>query len=162
MQQNFFFLLITSLLFISCNNQQSSGFEEDAVKEIAVETQDSPHAFTIQSFTEFPEEIMGCSCYFSFDSTEFKNQKYIYAANYDSVAFVNINGNMERFTLTKREEKESNDIESAYKNNHYTLLVFIKDEKQNGYETRLKTGEIRITDKQGNIVRQRFYGECGC
>ncbi len=161
MQQNFFFLLII-LLFISCNNQQPSGVAEDSVKRITVEMQNSPHVFSIQSFTDFPEEILGCSCYFSFDSTEFKNKKYIYAANYDSIAFVNIDGNMQRFTLINREEKENNDIEAAYKNDHYTLSVFIKDEKQNGYETRLKTGEIRITDTQGNIVRQRFYGECGC
>lgn len=42
------------------------------------------------------------------------------------------------------------------------MTIETRDEMQNGDETWLKTGVIKLTDKKGHTVSTTFYGECGC
>jgi hypothetical protein len=42
------------------------------------------------------------------------------------------------------------------------MTIESKDGIQNGDETWLKTGTIKLTDKNGKTITKTFYGECGC
>ncbi|MDO5524136.1 MAG: hypothetical protein Q4G48_08860 [Bacteroidia bacterium] len=119
-------------------------------------------AFTVDTFSTFPPEIDGCSCYFSNDSLEFKQRQYIYMNNLGKTSFVKINDSLVKFTQTGREEIDSLNVKETYKSKGYEMAVHIKHIGKNGYETWLNTGTITLTDKNGNSVTKEFYGECGC
>lgn len=73
----------------------------------------------LTSIDEFPDEIDGCSCYFSKDSSDFKNHKYLYIDNYYSgTAFVKINNEIIKIDL---EDKTKSDFEVE--------IIFETDEK---------------------------------
>ena len=116
---------------------------------------------SIDSFTTFPPEIDGCSCYFSNDSIEFKDKKYIYANDFAQTSFLKINGVMIKFKQTdfKKNEKTTT---AKYTCDNYEMTIEVKDGKQSGDETSLKSGRIKLTDKKGKTLTKTFYGECGC
>lgn len=119
-------------------------------------------AFTIDSFSDFPPEIDGCSCYFSSDSTEFNKLSYFYMNDYGQVSFLKINGVMTKFTQTEfKETSETQSITKA-KNDKYEVTIEVSDTKKNGDETWLKTGTITLTSSDGKSIKKAFYGECGC
>jgi len=117
---------------------------------------------TIDTFSTFPPEIDGCSCYFSNDSTEFKKSEYIYMNDYAQTSFLKINGVLTKFTQTDSKEIDSLNVIAKYKGDNYEMTIESKDGIQNGDETWLKTGTIKLTDKKGKTITKTFYGECGC
>lgn len=117
---------------------------------------------SIDTFATFPDDISGCSCYFSNDSTEFRNGKYIFLNDYAEISYMKINGKLTKFSKTQNIESDKFLKVLKAKNDLYEVTVEIKEEKKNGYETRLNKGTIRITDKKGHSISKCFYGECGC
>ena len=117
---------------------------------------------TIDTFSTFPPEIDGCSCYFSKDSTAIKKGEYIYVNDYAHISFIRINGVLTKFTQTDFQEVDSLNVIAKYRGDNYLMTVESKDGMQNGDETWLKTGKIKLTDKNGETVTQTFYRECGC
>ena len=116
---------------------------------------------SIDSFTTFSPEINGCSCYFSNDSTEFKNKKYIYANDFAQTSFLKINGVMTKFKQTDFQSDNGKTL-AKYKSDGYEMTIEVKYRKQNGDETWLRTGTIKLIDKNGNTLTKKFYGECSC
>lgn len=119
-------------------------------------------ALTIDTFSTFPQEIDGCSCYFSNDSIEFKRGKYIYVNDFAQISFLKINGVLTKFIQTDFKEIDSFDFIAKYKSDNYNMTIESINENQNGDETWLKIGYIELTDKNGNKISKKFYGECGC
>jgi hypothetical protein len=105
----------------------------------------------LTSIDGFPDEIDGCSCYFSKDSLDFKNRKYLYLDNYYSgTAFVKINNEIIKIDL---EDKTKSDFEVE--------IIFETDEKTSP-EVWWKTGKIKVIMPDGQILTESFVGECGC
>ena len=119
-------------------------------------------ALTIDTFSTFPREIDGCSCYFSNDSTEFNRHVYVYMNNYGKISFLKINGVLTKFTQSESKEVNETTTVTKAKSEDYEMTIEVVDGIQNGEETWLKTGTIKLTDKNGNTVTKTFYGECGC
>ena len=117
---------------------------------------------TIDTFSTFPPEIDGCSCYFSNDSTEFKKGQYIYMNDYAQTSFLKINGVLTKFTQKSFEQIDSTTVIAKSTSDNYDLTIEVKDGIQNGDETWLKSGTISLTDKNGKTISKIFYGECGC
>ena len=117
---------------------------------------------TIDTFSEFPPEIDGCSCYFSNNSGELASHKYIYANDFAQTSFMKINGVLTKFTQVSLKKIDNKNTIAKYKSSKFEITLEIKDGKKNGEETMLKTGTITLTDKQGNSIKKIFYGECGC
>jgi hypothetical protein len=117
---------------------------------------------SIDTFSTFPPEIDGCSCYFSNDSSEFNKGKYIYINDYAQTSFLKINGVLTRFTQTYIKEIDSLSTIANYIGDIYNMTIELKDGIQNGDETWLKSGTINVTDISGNTITKTFYGECGC
>jgi len=117
---------------------------------------------TLDTFSTFPPEIEGCSCYFSNDSTEFKKGEYIYMNDLAQISFLKINGVLTKFTQIEFKDIDKTTIIAKAKSDRYELTIEMKDVKQGGYETSVKSGTIRLTDKNGKTITKTFYGECGC
>jgi hypothetical protein len=126
-------------------------------KNISVE-----HTLTIDAFSNFPSEIDGCSCYFSNNSTEFKNGKYIYMNDLAQTSFLKINGVLTKFIQTDFKVVDKKTTFAKSKSNKYEMTIEVIHCKQSGYETSLQSGTIKLMDKNGNSIKRKFYGECGC
>lgn len=152
------FLTVLTLTFLlACGQNNSSEKEQQADN-----SQTDNRTLTIDTFSTFPPEIDGCSCYFSNDSTEFKNSHYIYMNDYAQTCFVKLNGVLTKFVQIDFKENDSREIKAKYKNDSYEMIIESKGATQNGDETWLQTGTIKVTDKKGKTITRSFYGECGC
>lgn len=152
------FLTVIILIFLFACGQDNSNKNVLQTDIIITKSQ----MLTIDTFSTFPPEIDGCSCYFSNDSTEFKNHKYIYANDYAETSFLKINGVITKFIQIDFKEIDSLNVIEKYKSDSFEMIIELKEGIQNGDETWLKTGTIKLTDKTGKTLTKKFYGECGC
>src|SRR6476469_6868269 len=74
---------------------------------------------SIETFSDFPNEIDGCSCYFSNNESEFKQKKYIYVNNYANLSFMKVNGKMLRFSLSSEKPNKG----KIYENGDYKMQI---------------------------------------
>ncbi|WP_338789864.1 hypothetical protein [Bernardetia sp. MNP-M8] len=163
------------LLFTACNSKketttsdvdsttETSILREEIIEEEIVEEP----AFSIDTFSDFPPEIDGCSCYFSKNEADFKGgKKYSYMDNYEKIAFVKIDGVLVKFVQTNSEMVTETHYKNTYKSenatHNYTLETETERESQNGDETFLYTGTLKVTNQEGKSVKESFIGECGC
>jgi hypothetical protein len=116
----------------------------------------------IDTFSTFPPEIDGCSCYFANNLTEFKNGEYIYINDFAEVSFLKVNGVLTKFTQTDYKNVDKTTTMARAKSELYEITIEVKEGKPSGEETWLKSGTIKLSDKNGKSVTKRFYGECGC
>lgn len=99
----------------------------------------------------FPEDIDGCSCYFSKSKDDFEKNKFIYLDNYYSgIATFSLNGELIKINL-----------DNPDKNDYEVEIEFLTDEKTS-LEVWWKTGILRVKTKSGRIIESEFVGECGC
>jgi catabolite regulation protein CreA len=152
------FLTLVSMTIVFACKQNNSNKKVTQTGNVFFENQ----VLTIDTFSTFPPEIDGCSCYFSNDSTEFKKEAYIYVNDYAQTSFLKINGVVTKFTQIDYKEIDSGNTNTKYKSNNFELTIESKDGIQNGDETWLKTGTIKLTDENGKTITKSFYGECGC
>jgi hypothetical protein len=152
------FLTVVTLTFLFACGQSNSNKSVSLSENIKSDDQ----ALTIDTFSTFPPEIDGCSCYFSNDSTEFKKGQYVYMNDYAQTSFLKINGVLTKFTQTDYKEIDSLNVKAKFKSDYYEMTIESKDGIRNGDETWLKTGTIKLKDKNGKTITKTFYGECGC
>lgn len=117
---------------------------------------------TIDTFSTFPPEIEGCTCYFSNDSIEFKKGNYIYMNDFGQTSFMKINGNLTKFTQTDFKDIGNTKTITKAKSADYEITIEINTGRGYGYETSIHTGLIKLTDNKGNTIIRTFYGLCGC
>ena len=151
-------LIITLTLMFACGQKPKTM----TIDMPTVTNFEKVETFKIDTFSTFPAEIDGCSCYFSNDSTEFKQGKYIYMNDYAEISFMKINGILTKFKQTEFKKVSKSTIIAKFKSDNYEITIEVVDGKQSGEETTLKTGTIKVTDKNGKTVTKNFYGECGC
>ncbi|KUJ63234.1 hypothetical protein AR687_03510 [Flavobacteriaceae bacterium CRH] len=154
------FILTNLIVIIILTSCQRSNLKKN-VSQVKNKTITNS-VFSIDTFSTFPQEIDGCSCYFSNDSIEFKKGEYIYMEDSEGTSFLKINGVLTKFTLIDAEEIDSLNTLSKYKGRSLNITLETKDGKQSGDETYLKTGKIKLTNNNGKTITKTFYGECGC
>ena len=118
-------------------------------------------AISIDTFSVFPPEIDGCACYFSNNNKEFENDKYIYADDYISKAFISINGVLIQFILSKTDTLSDDHYIKTYSNKMGEIILDVKQVGQID-ETWQKAGIITIRLKGSEEIVKNIYGECGC
>ena len=67
-----------------------------------------------------------------------------------------------KFIQTEFKKVNAQTTIAKAKSDKYEILIEVKDGIQNGEETSLKSGTIKVTDKKGKTIIKTFYGECGC
>lgn len=160
--------ILPAILAIGCTPEQSAEYTTETVNDTMVTDTlaqipaEENLAIAIDTFNTFPPEIDGCACYFAHDSVQLKSSRYIYADNYDKLAFVSINGSMVKFIQQEVKEVNEKTTRSTYTAKGYDMMLELTEGARSGDETWHKTGIIRITDKAGNTIQTTFFGECGC
>ena len=152
------FLTAVTLIFLFACRQNSSNKSVTQTDNIKLDEE----LLTIDTFSTFPPEIDGCSCYFSNNSTEFNKSEYIYMNDFAQTSFLKINGVLTKFTQTDFKEVSKTTTLAKAKSDKYEMTIEVIDGKQSGDETSLKSGTIKLTDKNGETITKTFYGECGC
>ena len=121
---------------------------------------------SLDHFKGFPEEIVGCSCYFSETNTNFKNEEFLFVADYDSIAFISVNKKKVKLKLvsTTREPNTFGNYNHTdiYKSELYKVTLDIKYKDSTGYEVWWNDGTLTIENKDGKKMTKKFVGECGC
>ncbi|MFO0477845.1 MAG: hypothetical protein ACK50L_03570 [Bacteroidota bacterium] len=152
------FLTVVTLTFLFACGQSSSNKSVTQTDNIEPDEE----VLTIDTFSTFPPEIDGCSCYFSNDSTAFNKSEYIYMNDFAQTSFLKINGVLTKFTQTDFKEVSKTTTMAKAKSDKYEMTIEVIDGKQSGDETELKSGTIKLTGKNGETITKTFYGECGC
>lgn len=152
------FLSAVTLIFLLAFGQSSFNKSISQTDNIKPEEE----VFTIDTFSTFPPEIDGCSCYFSNDSLEFNKSEYIYLNDFAQTSFIKINGVLTKFTQTDIIEVSKTSTVAKAKSDKYEMTIEFSNDKQSGDETSLKSGAIKLTNKNGKTITKIFYGECGC
>ncbi|MEO8173644.1 MAG: hypothetical protein ABI581_11195 [Sediminibacterium sp.] len=152
-----FFLISTVTFILACDQVDNSKKVNNSETKLL-----SKGLLSLDTFSVFPPEIDGCSCYFSNSETEFKDNKYIYLNDFASISFLKINGVITKFKQVSFEIKSGSVTVAKYKNENYDMVIEVIDGKQSGEETSIKTGTIKLTNKKGETISRTFFGECGC
>jgi hypothetical protein len=145
---------------MSCRSGNSNNKDE---KENAYKLSSSP--LTIDTFSETPAEISGCSCFYSTDSVEFKQLKYIYVSDFNELSFMKINGKLIQFKQTNINRKQNGSLEITATCKPYELFITVKSisgENKQEEEYSLEAGVIIVRDDKGNSITKPLYGSCGC
>ena len=115
------------------------------------------------SYADLPDEVVGCSCAFSNDSTEYVHGRLIYFSDWQDT-YMKINGVMTKLVLvdTPGEEKTT-----KYSNDLYEVTVETKvvESQWNGdpeEESSSYTGVLTLKYSATGTVVRRIHGSCGC
>lgn len=115
---------------------------------ISCEEEKSIKLTTIQGF---PEDLMGCTCYFAENEANFKAQKFIYVDSYErNPAYISVEGQLVPV------DAESSD------GSGYEVILDIEKEVQLGSELYHREGIITVVHESGAVLTKPIYGECGC
>jgi hypothetical protein len=112
----------------------------------------------MNSFTNIPEEIDGCSCFFSVSQEELKKGCYIFVNDFASLAFVKIQGELKRFELQNHDEEYN---AYYYLCNEDTMEVKILNKITCEDGSELMEGIITIKMKN-DTIKQKYVGKCDC
>ncbi|HOF16813.1 MAG TPA: hypothetical protein PLF32_08365 [Bacteroidales bacterium] len=119
---------------------------------------DTTKKIHLESFSDLPDEIDGCSCYFSISQEDLESERYIFVNDFAALAFVKIEGKLIRFELQNHDEKRNI---YYYIHNDDTMKVEIIKKITNKDEAVVIQGLITISTVKG-CIKQKFTGECGC
>jgi hypothetical protein len=154
MKKIFLKLIFIEIFIISCKssvNQTNTRFNKE-------NTQSRSNTISIEPFTSIPKEIDGCSCSFYASEKDKKESKYICVNDFASIAFLTLNGQLNKFALVEHKDNSNTYI---YKNEEYTLKIEIIKKQPGDYEVSNIEGVIIINSKSGS-KEQGFIGTCGC
>lgn len=173
---NFIFNSILFFALLSCGNQQQNlpepvdTDENNATAILFPSVEDSMNNEPIQDNTlttsgNMPEDIDGCSCYFSETEELFESNLYFFASDYDSSGFIWIDNEWVKLKLQSsgRQPDTFGDYDHVdiYVNEFYKVTADIRYKNSSGDETWINTGTITI-ETDGDKTVKEFVGECGC
>ncbi|WP_162926905.1 hypothetical protein [Flavobacterium psychrotrophum] len=153
-------ILAAASLLISCQKEK----QEPATLTEPEKTTAIPEmpALLLTSFTDVPSEIDGCSCLFSSDSLDFKNNRYLYANDFAEIAFMKINGTMVKFKQVSHQEKDSLSAFTTYRAKDLEMSIETRQTRKINYEVMEETGTITVKRSDGQAITKTVYGVCGC
>ena len=145
-------LLLTSIHF-ACNNPSSP-------PATAEESAPVDEQMLIDTFSNVPLEVNNCSCLLSNTQDEFSQQKYVYADDHASTAFMKIKGIMETLKLNSRDTMTNRNIK-VYGNDNYQVTVELNPLTSDTKSTPV-TGTLTIIRSDRKEVVINVTGTCGC
>lgn len=169
---NLYRMILVAIVFVfsfaACDQESKMTSPDKGVTSDTKEhlNKEGTSKFSINVIQSLPEEIEGCGCYFSSDSTDNIDKQFIFVSNYDSTAFISINNRLTRLKLVKSGRDVTSfgdhDHVEVYESSQYKVTVDIKYLKSNGEETWSNQGNLIVEDRFGQSILQKFVGECGC
>jgi hypothetical protein len=115
----------------------------------------------LDTFDTYPADIKGCSCSCSNTLADFNINEHICVTSYWDIAYLKLNGELTRFTLTKYDTLVDGMSIVNYENEKFKLTIECKF-TETEYESSSTIGTIRLKDKSGEVLTKKFVGGCGC
>jgi hypothetical protein len=109
----------------------------------------------IGHFTTIPNDVDGGSCCFYSSIQEKKKGIYVCVNDMASIAYLVINGKMQRFTLINVDK----DKIYNYRSEQYLLKIIVEKKKETDYESYAIEGKIIVSSLNGK-VELTFIGDC--
>ncbi|HYK56850.1 MAG TPA: hypothetical protein VEV15_10310, partial [Flavisolibacter sp.] len=132
------FILLALLTLTSCtsNDQTNEKFQAgdtgktDAKKHIIADL-NKDTTFKLNFFAAVPDTIDGCGEYFTYDTSKFAKDKYIFLSNLTEFAVIKINGKDLYLNRDTTESKEINDKSyiAVYQGEGYKAILKVKQTK---------------------------------
>lgn len=151
------FTIITALSLVACSNIQPNESKERKNNDPLLEKQQESQ-INVGVFSSIPKEIDGCACYFYMTEQDKKQEKYVCVNDFASIAFVYVNGRLQKFIL---KEHKKTDNSYFYSNEEFNLEIHITKKNDAGDEGSDVSGTITVSNKSQNITKD-FVGNCGC
>ncbi len=166
------FGLIVVLIFSSCEQELTpTDVPELVIVKDSTETKPivepvdsipkTPPTVEVAVYTEYPEAIDGCACYFGKTASELNEGEYIFMTNYEKKAYMMLDGEMRVFELIDSTDLEDGELMETWSNGNYQMVVKSTETGQID-ETWQSIGTIKVTptDKDATVIS--VVGECGC
>lgn len=153
-------ILILMAILVSCNPKEHIPSGNSQYTNPIKPSGENTVSLHLQPF-DFPEEINGCSCYFSRNKEDFQAGKYIFADDMGKSTYLKINGKM--ITIPKTDDHiDPENFSKHIKDSQFDITL--KGKKANGdQEALIIEGIITVKDRtSGAVYKSPFYGECGC
>lgn len=164
--RSIFIALSTCLLFLSaCTKKDSDDLEStQTTKEKTPTTKTIEKDSTPFTFTAFayPQDIEGCSCYFSSSREEFVKQNYLYVDDYQRKAYVKLKDQLHILSFKHLNPEATTMLHIEAQNKQVNVVLQAELVEKGEIETALYQGTLTATDRKGNTTTQEVYGECGC
>ncbi|MBX7169627.1 MAG: hypothetical protein K1X72_01645 [Pyrinomonadaceae bacterium] len=141
-------------------NTTASPATENKTNSAPANSGSTEAAVSIDTFSDFPEEVDGCSCYLSTSDGDFKAKKYVYIDNRTDFAQMKINGALVKFKQLEEKEVSKNRWVKKFDNKDYELEVDITQSGTIGPFPH--KGTLKLTKKGGQTITKEVNGECGC
>lgn len=120
-----------------------------------------PVTVDVAVYTEYPEAIDGCACYFGKTATQLSEGKYIFMTNYEKKAYMELDGKMRVFELISSVDMENGELKETWSNENFQMVV--KSTETGAIdETWQSIGTISITPTGKDATVISVVGECGC
>lgn len=165
-------LLIGMLFFISCvNDSKRSTVPKEIEPDEPIEVVDpvepvdtipaTPPTVDVAVYSEYPEGIDGCACYFGKTASELSKGQYVFMTNYEKKAYMELDGQMRIFELISSVDAENGELTETWSSENYQMVVRSTETGQID-ETWQSIGTITIipTGKGATVISA--VGECGC
>lgn len=165
--------LITVLTFSSCKQNSTPSDNPDPVVVVddSTETMNpiepvepipgTPPTVDIATYSEYPEEIDGCACYFGRTASQLSEGHYVFMTNYEKKAFMMLDGEMRVFELIGSTDLEEGRLMETWSNENYQMVVKTTETGQVD-ETWQSIGTINIKPTDKDATEISVVGECGC
>ena len=153
------------LLFSACTQKESTHLETpQAKKEKDTTAQTIEKDSTALKFSAFayPQDIEGCSCYFSSSREEFVKQNYLYVDDYQRKAYVKLKDQLHILSFKHLNPEATTMLHIEAQNKQVNVVLQAELVEKGEIETALYQGTLTATDRKGNTTTQEVYGECGC
>ena len=112
----------------------------------------------LNTFTKLPNDVEGCVCYFYLSRLDETKRRYIMSEAFAQIAYVSINGKMQRFKLVDFKDK----VFYVYTNGNYILRVEFKVNIKNDDENFKVIGVLKIFKAKKLLIKKNIFGECAC
>ena len=109
----------------------------------------------IGHFTTIPNDVDGGSCCFYSSIQDKKKGIYVCVNDMASIAYLLINGKMERFTLINIDNGKTYN----YRSKQYLLKIIVENKKDTDYESYAIEGNITVSSLNRK-VELTFIGDC--
>lgn len=154
----FVLVFIVIVLLLGCADCSRTAKDESVISETVEHTRE----ILIDVLDTWPEEIDGCSCYYGRDKDEFSKKTFIYIDNFGDLSYMRIDGQLEKFHLTKADTLSSlEDLLEVWTNDDFEVTIEKRQIDQVD-ETWQYTGKLTVKSESGILAEEKIYGECGC
>ena len=113
----------------------------------------------LDTFDAIPSDIEGGCCYFYLSAKDKLENKYICVNDFSDIAYLNINGKLERFHLKRFDEKTNIYL---YSNNDFEFTIKTNNSDPNNDDSSSVKGIITVYNKKhAKTMTKKIIGFCG-